>query len=437
MNSDNPFFDNEDSDLDRTVVRPSPGGNRLRNEPAPRPRPQGRASPHYQVDYGLNPLVLAASPLLALVSKLHSTSAHNQVDQLRAQVEQEVTLFESRASAQVDQETIHASRYCLCCVLDEAVLNTPWGAQSNWSRQSLLISLHQESWGGEKFFIILERLMKNPAQHIDMLELMYLCLSLGFEGKYRVLEGGRRQLEKLCDTLFQLIRQQRGDPDPQLSPQWQGEQRAASDIRRFVPLWVIALVSGALLTAIYLTFTLSINQASTPLFKHLYTLGREEPPAAVIAEAAPPPPPPEYSLYQRVTQFLQQELAQGKLEVIDASTNVTIRLRNTGLFGSGSATINPDYEPLLARIADTLSIAEGRITIAGHSDNVPIHTLKFPSNWHLSKARADAVAVYIQQLSIIPPVITTEGRADNEPLVDNDSAANRAINRRVEIILEK
>ena len=154
-------------------------------------------------------------------------------------------------------------------------------------------------------------------------------------------------------------------------------------------------------------------------------------------EAAAPPSVPETNLYDRVSAFLKEEINQGTLEVIDKDTSVVIRLRNKGLFGSGSATINPEFQPLLERIADTLSIVEGKVIVAGHSDNVPIHTLRFPSNWHLSKARADSVTAFVQQLSVVARAITSEGRADTEPLVANDSPENRAINRRVEIILEK
>ena len=441
MSNDNPFFDNPDADVDSTVIRPTPGG--ASPQPAASvppvgqvPKPAYGQAGDYAVELGLNPLVAAASPLLSLIGNLRNSASHRNVEGLREQVEQELHRFEANAVAHTDRETVHAARYCLCCVLDETVLNTPWGSQSRWSERSLLVSFHQESWGGEKFFVILERLMKDPARHLDMLELMYVCLSMGFEGKYRVLETGRRSLEQTKETLFQLIRKQKGTTEPELSPHWQGVTTVSHKIRDYIPVWVIALVTGALLLITYFVFSLVINQASSPVFNHLAAVGREEPPAMVV-EAAVPPPVIENDLYDRVSTFLAEEIAQGLLEVIDTDRSVIIRLRNQGLFSSGSAAVNPAFRPLLERIADALSLTEGEITIAGHSDNVPIHTLKFPSNWHLSKARADSVTEVIDQSSIIPKAIIAEGRADSEPLVSNDTAANRAINRRVEIILEK
>ncbi len=379
----------------------------------------------------------AASPLLSLIAKLHNTPSHNDVAGLRRLMEEEIGAFESRATAsQVDRETVHAARYCLCTVIDETVLNTPWGNQSAWSSKTLLIQFHQEAWGGEKFFVILERMLNDPARHVDMLELMYICLSMGFEGKYRVLEGGLRALEQTRDTVFQTIRRQRGEYERDLSPHWRGEEGLGSGVRFYIPLWVVATLSGALLLATYLVFSYFINQASAPIFKELYGIGREEPPKAVI-EAAPPPPPPVTDLYDRISGFLAEEVRQGLVEVIDGYSDVIIRLRNKGLFGSGSAQVSENFKPLLQRIADALTTTGGNINVVGHSDNVPIHTVRFPSNWHLSMARAESVTDFLSQNAAIPQAITAEGRADNEPLVPNDSPENRAKNRRVEIILEK
>ncbi|MEJ1374719.1 MAG: type IVB secretion system protein IcmH/DotU [Candidatus Sedimenticola sp. (ex Thyasira tokunagai)] len=443
MNTDDPFFGADSDDSDRTVIRPSPGGRRPNGgappPPSNQPPPQrpAAAAGDYTIDRGLNPLVTAASPLLSLITKLRNTSTHRDVSSLRRHVEDEIGSFESRAAtAESDRETIHAARYCLCTVLDETVLNTPWGNQSAWSGKSLLILFHQESWGGEKFFVILERMMKEPARHVDMLELMYICLSMGFEGKYRVLEGGLRTLEQVRETLFQTIRRQRGEFERDLSPHWRGEEGLRNTMRFYIPLWVVATLSCALLLATYLVFSYFINQSSTPVFKELYTIGREEPPEAVLA-AAPPPPPLETGLYDRIAGFLEEEIRQGLVEVIDNPADVIVRLRNKGLFGSGSAQISSSFHPLLQRIADALTTVKGNIIVAGHSDNVPIHTVRFPSNWHLSMARAEAVTEFLKGNAAITQMITSDGRADNEPLVPNDTPKNRAKNRRVEIILEK
>ncbi len=152
--------------------------------------------------------------------------------------------------------------------------------------------------------------MKEPARHVDMLELMYICLSMGFEGKYRVLEGGLRTLEQVRETLFQTIRRQRGEFERDLSPHWRGEEGMRNTMRFYIPLWVVATLSCALLLATYLVFSYFINQSSTPVFKELYTIGREEPPEAVLA-AAPPPLPLETGLYDRIAGSLRRRYNKG------------------------------------------------------------------------------------------------------------------------------
>ena len=199
----------------------------------------------------------------------------------------------------------------------------------------------------------------------------------------------------------------------------------------------MAALASVLLLSTYLVFSYFINQASAPVFKSLHAIGREAPPPQVEAVAAIPPPPAKDTLYQKLSGFLQPEIDKGQVELIDDYTEVIIRLRNQGLFSSGRAQVNENFKPLLRRIAEAISEVDGQVVVAGHSDNVPIHTIRFPSNWHLSMARAESVTDVLKQSASLPGEITAEGRADNEPLVPNDTAENRARNRRVEVILEK
>ncbi|MCF6281086.1 MAG: type IVB secretion system protein IcmH/DotU [Candidatus Polarisedimenticolaceae bacterium] len=436
MTTDDPFF-NDDSD--RTVIRPSPGGRRATGSTPPpppsRPAAPPRASADCSIDSGINPLVTSASSLLSLISKLRNTLTHPDVNSLRLRLEQELQRYEAKAtSAGIDRETIHAARYCLCTVIDETVLNTPWGNESSWSNNSLLVHFHQEAWGGEKVFAILERMLKEPGRHLHMLELLYISLSMGFQGRYRVVEGGQHQLEQISDSIYNAIRGQRGEFERDLSPHGYDKQQLTTGLRNYLPLWVVGTIAGALLLSTFLVFSYFINTASDPLFKELNQIGREQPPTV---EAALAPKPIQSNLYERLSQLLAAEIQEGLIEVIDGYSDIVIRLRNKGLFPSGSVQVSAQFKPLLKRISEVLSTTDSTVIVAGHSDNTPIHSVRFPSNWHLSLARAEAVTTIMQANLSNSVEITAEGRADNEPLVSNDTPKNRAINRRVEIILEK
>ena len=277
---------------DRTVLRPTPG---RRSSAAPRPapapaavadpppaapRPAARTRPaDFQGIRGLNPLVGAASALLAILGNVRATAAHPNPAGLYQRLAQELKTFELRAREQdVRAEIVLAARYVLCSALDEAVLNTPWGSESPWMQRTLLSAFHNENTGGEKFFVILDRMRQSPAENRDMLELQYLILSLGFEGRYRLMANGRDQLEALREELFRTLRTYRGEYERELSARWQGVGRTRSTLSDYVPMWVVASVVAAFLLVSYLGFRVWLYQSSEPVHARLLEVER---PAAV------------------------------------------------------------------------------------------------------------------------------------------------------------
>ena len=135
---------------------------------------------------------------------------------------------------------------------------------------------------------------------------------------------------------------------------------------------------------------------------------------------------------------LQKELASaigdGLLEVEAFNDRVLIRIREKGSFGSGRADLKPEFAPILKQIAGVLKQRNGHFIIAGHTDDIPIETQQFRSNWDLSAKRAATVVhFFIQQGDIDPERMEIRAHSDNQPLVPNDSWENRAKNRRVEI----
>jgi chemotaxis protein MotB len=135
---------------------------------------------------------------------------------------------------------------------------------------------------------------------------------------------------------------------------------------------------------------------------------------------------------------LQKELAvaigDGLIEVEAFNDRVLIRIREKGSFGSGKARLKNEFFPILDLIAGVLNERDGHFVISGHTDDIPIETKQFRSNWDLSSARAASVVHYfIQQGDIDPERMEIRALADNEPIVPNDSWENRAQNRRVEI----
>ena len=230
-----------------TILRPRPGGARRQGAETPPDAPRApppRAGADLNVaDFlsgGRNPVLRAATPLLTIASRLQSAVAHADVPALRNQAMHEVRAFDDRLrSAGIAPEDALVARYLLCTFFDSAVLNTPWGAQSDWSGQSLLVVFHKEKSGGEKFFQILERVSAQPARYIDVIELQYVCLLLGYEGMYRIDERGQTRLAELQHNLFRIIRDARQTRDEELSPHWHGVEDKRNPIFRYVPWWIV------------------------------------------------------------------------------------------------------------------------------------------------------------------------------------------------------
>jgi chemotaxis protein MotB len=137
-------------------------------------------------------------------------------------------------------------------------------------------------------------------------------------------------------------------------------------------------------------------------------------------------------------EALDKEIKQGLIQVETDMNRIVIRIREKGSFQSGDAKLNRGFLPILAKIHNVLAETNGKIAVAGHTDNIPINTPRYRSNWELSTSRATSVVHELLAGGVMPPDrFVLEGYADTQPLVPNDTSENRARNRRVEIIVLK
>jgi type VI secretion system protein ImpK len=445
--SDDPFA--EPSDSERTMIRPRPGGARGA-PPPPGPAVRLGDSPDLTAvpAIGSNPLVAVAAPLLAAAIRIAGgRGARNpDPDTLRRGMVAEVRTFEKNALATgMDTRALRAARYALCATIDDLVLSTPWGAASSWSQQSLTSIFHTEVSGGDRFFDIFEQMQKDLGHNGDVVELMYLCTSLGFEGRYRVMPRGVAALNELRDSVYRLIRNRRGEFERELSPHWHGMDTGNRPLTQRVPLWAIGLATLALGVLIYAGFNFSLSGSSDIAFAEMYGLpphGQPAIPRVAHAVTPPPPPPPiaavvQSTLTAKLHKFLAPEIKAGLVEVLEDAQSITVRLTNRNMFGSGAATLNSSYDSLIGRIGGALQDETGSVIVNGYTDNQPIHTARFPSNFELSQARADAVARLIAAKLSDPKRVSAVGKADADPLATNATAAGRQQNRRTEIVLTR
>lgn len=153
-----------------------------------------------------NGLVSSAMPLIHYSMSLLTLNNSVDIDVIRTRLISDIGRFENKAGQCFsDHSQVIAARYLLCSFIDEVVSTSPWGQSHKWSQESLLSYFHNETYGGEGFFKLLERAQQQPETYVDLLELMYVCLSLGFAGRYRVDSKGATKLEGVRESMMTTI----------------------------------------------------------------------------------------------------------------------------------------------------------------------------------------------------------------------------------------
>lgn len=458
MADNDPFA--EPDDTDKTVIKPNPGGRRnptpaaapqpaaeapvdafgvpTSAAPAPAAKPS-RASDPGPTLTGMNQLVACASTLFSLISRIRNRAQHMDPDKLRQSVVAEVRAFENRAlQAGIPAQTVKVARYALCATLDDVVLNTPWGGQSSWGLQSMVGTFHRETVGGDRFYDLLARLEKEPGQNIDLLEFIYMCMSLGFEGRLRVEQGGPEKHLQIRGALARIIRAQRGPLERDLSPHWEGVEKPFKPRSVWRLVWIAVAVTAGLLTLQFAGLSYALSTSTERVVGQLSVI--DSGPLAELQRRAPPPPPQPTAptaeeQLKKVEGFLQPEIDDGIVEVFQKGNTLIVRIKGSGMFGSGSDRLSQNFRAPVDRVAKALNDEPGPVIIAGHSDNVPIRSSRFPSNMALSLARAKSVMERMSEALDDPARLSAEGRADKEPIADNGTREGRARNRRIEVLL--
>ena len=375
-----------------------------------------------------NPLHAAAAPLLNAIVQIRQAATHDDPAGLRYQLVDEIRQFEARCKQlELPFEMIIGARYCLCSVLDEAAAQTPWGTRGVWSGNGLLVTFHNESWGGEKFFQLLSRLSQSPQQHLWLLEVIHYCLLLGYEGRYRGAANGREQCEAIRSRLAQLIASTRNNSPSPPTSQVVVRPQQSTLWRAPVPLWACIAVTAFIACMIYSGLNWRLGNAAEPLLRDIYQI-----PLPQVKNSR------NFSSPQRLLDLrksLSDVIAAGQLEVSDGPFGSKVMLSSDKLFDHAATALNPVGRALIARVAAAMSDIKGSVVVTVYTDNQPLNSSRFASNYEYSQAQARTISALLRQQLAMGHSIRAEGRGDSAALHPNDSPENRARNRRVEITL--
>ncbi len=388
-----------------------------------------------------NPITAAAAPLLILLGRLRLLIVDMQAVPLMNHVANAITEFEKKVlEAGVSKEDAQVAKYALCGTADDIVQNLPGTDRHVWMQYSMLARFFQVRTSGVGFFEELGKILANPTLRYDLLELMHACLSLGFEGQYRGAAGGDTELQRVRRDVYQTLRQIRARNDDDISPRWRGMSMLMRDMGVRIPVWAIASAAALLLVGVYLLLRFMLSNDGNMLAERLIALHPGDQITIERAAFVPYTAPPVASTTQleRIRGVLAPEIAAGGVAVEPIGEEIVVRVSNLILFGSGKADVKPEFEQVAKRIAEALNPEPGPIRIIGHTDNdKPKASSAFKSNFDLSVARAKSVEEVVKGGITDPARIIVEGKGEDEPIADNKSAAGKAQNRRVEIMIPR
>jgi type VI secretion system protein ImpK len=416
----------------------TPQQPRFAESPAPMLRVDELVAPN------ANPIMRAAGPLLQLLGRLRVALMRASFASLMEQVADAVKFFETDIrSAGISEYQANTAKYILCATADDIVQHIPTEERHVWTQYSMLSRFFGERVGGVRFFEILDHLKTDPLVNYPVLELQHACMALGFQGMHRASANGLASLQLIQRNLYELLRRVRPKSAADLSPHWRGQALANRRQRARVPVWMVAAVVAALLTGVYFTLRMLLSARAENAAEVALALHPADPIELKRRIIAPPPPPPPPPPPDRITQLQRIRNALGAEKLACAMTAdqtasfIVIRVCDLVLFESGRATVLDAFKPVAARVAATLDKEPKHIKIVGHTDNTPISTVRFPSNFELSVERAKAVAAVLKQGLTDPGRIDIEGKGPDAPIASNATPEGRAKNRRVEIFIER
>jgi type VI secretion system protein ImpK len=391
-----------------------------------------------------NIMLEAAGPLLLLLGRLRVQLMHANFANLMDQVADAIEEFDRKMRIEsVPPEQIDTAKYAICATCDDIVQQIPSAERHVWVRYSMLTRFFKERQGGVRFFEMLDKAKLDPLTNYSVLELMYACMAMGFQGIHRTAQGGASTLQMIQRNLYEVLRKVRPVVKEDLSPHWRGQDLPTEGSTFRVPFWAMAALAALLLFAIFVTLRIRLDSSvdgvkieAQKLFNDAQ-LGIER-----QAYAAPAPPAPRQASTQlsRVRQRLSAEIAGNKADATESGNNIIISVRENALFDRGKAEVLQSFREIATKIGAALEPEPGPIRVVGHADNQPIRAharAQFSSNYELSVARARAVAEVLKPHISKADRFVVEGKGDTAPVATNETIEGRARNRRVEISIPR
>lgn len=221
-----------------------------------------RVKPKNDYDISINPFINASSSIFKSVIDIKKEN-NNDLLQIKEEFIEKINNYDELTRKNgLDERECLATRYIICTFIDEMMNTTSMGSKNNWSNNSILNIFHNETYGGDNFFNLLDKFLIAPAKYIHILELMYVCLALGFQGKYRVMNRGSLELDNLKESLFRQIKIVQGK-EPFNFYTKQEPSKDKFTLFHKVPYELLFFIVSFLLIIIYFSLSYALNSQNS------------------------------------------------------------------------------------------------------------------------------------------------------------------------------
>ncbi|MHC9060934.1 type IVB secretion system protein IcmH/DotU [Pantoea sp. y20] len=367
-----------------------------------------------------NPWVAAAMPSLLVAERVRGNSGIDDIT-IRTQLFREVQHFQQTLlRQQFAPDDIRRVSYLLCTFIDGIGTELK---EHGVAPLNLLIEFHRDSWGGEKCFDDLEYYMQEPGRHASLLGFYHLILSMGFKGKYHILDRGDVLLSDLFLRLNAALDEMNHLPPLNLI---KNEVVTTSRYACISPFRLLSM--GALICLL----------AYSGIAFHLHDKSRSIRSAIAAWE---PPVPRKINIMETLPQPLPQILKEGWLEAKPDPRGWLLLFTSDGAFRTGKSVLSQEFikKRNIERLGEALAGWPGDLEVIGHTDNLPFRYSKVKDpNFVLSEERAQKVAEKLREGTDINRKyqrdITAFGKGDSDPIADNSTDEGRRKNRRVDIL---
>ncbi len=385
-----------------------------------------------------NIMLSEAGPVLALAAGIRSGRVRTGMPQFHREAVAAITNFDRAAAPHYTEEQRQRAKYALCATIDDIAQNLPSQGTdgAEWARRALVVHFFQENIGGDRFWQLVDDMLRTPNDNLDLIELYHACLAAGFEGRFRIMPDGRRRLHEIMARLHGALPHIRSLSMMELSPMWKGETAAVGKLGFWSIIALVAAAAATLLVIIYILLRVILGSTGEAPWERLTGLMPGD--RLSLSRSAPAMPAAAGGPQAiKLKKFLEPEIAQGLVTVEEDAQTVRVRTTVGQLFQSASDRLDDGREPLFQRIGAAIEGEPGTVTVEGHTDADKIRSVQFPDNMALSQARADTVANILKGNLTDPSRVVAKAFGDTVAIADNGSPDGKSKNRRVEVVLPR